>query len=65
MGMLQQMMQTKAASSRQRDNDLRQAHQEAFEKIRRAKESPGSRDTVSAAVQELIDACESYITTQK
>lgn len=64
MGMMQQTMQKKA-SRRERDNELRHAHQEAFEKIRRAQASPEYRDMVSAAVQELIDACETYISVQK
>lgn len=63
MGMLQTMQQKVAR--RQRDNELRVAHQEAFDKIRRAQEAPGYRDMVSEAVKELVDACEFYISTQK
>ena len=44
----------------QRDNDLRAAHRQAFERIRSASGSPGYHEAVSEAVRNLIDACEEY-----
>jgi hypothetical protein len=44
----------------QRDNDLRAAHRQAFDRIRAASGSPGYHDAVSEAVRNLIDACEEY-----
>jgi hypothetical protein len=43
-----------------RDNELRAAHQEAFERIRAATGTPGYHQAVSDAVRSLIDACEAY-----
>ena len=44
----------------QRDNELRAAHRQAFERIRAASGSPGYHEAVSDAVNNLIDACEEY-----
>jgi hypothetical protein len=44
----------------QRDNELRAAHRQAFDRIRAASGSPGYHETVSEAVSSLIDACEDY-----
>jgi hypothetical protein len=44
----------------QRDNDLRAAHRQAFERIRSASGSPGYHEVVSEAVRNLVDACEEY-----
>ncbi|HZA39039.1 MAG TPA: hypothetical protein VFA00_00265 [Actinomycetota bacterium] len=44
----------------QRDNELRAAHRQAFERIRAASGSPGYHEAVSDAVGNLIDACEEY-----
>jgi hypothetical protein len=47
-------------ASESRDNELRAAHQEAFERIRVASGTPGYHQAVSEAVHNLIDACEAY-----
>ncbi len=44
-----------------RDEYLRRAHRQAFEKIRAAAGSAEREVLVSQAVSELIDACESYL----
>jgi hypothetical protein len=45
----------------QREAELRQAHQRAFEKIRAASTAADYQHLVAAAVEELVDACEAYI----
>jgi hypothetical protein len=54
-------MATATEARRDRDYDLRAAHQAAFSKILKAREHAGYRDEVRRAVEELIDACETYI----
>jgi hypothetical protein len=44
-----------------RDEELRLAHQLAFDKILEARSNPGYREVVTKAVEELIDACEAYV----
>jgi hypothetical protein len=56
---LQTMQVTR--SRRDRDAELRGAHQRAFTKIHGAKGSADYRDSVARAVEELVDACEAYI----
>lgn len=58
MGQLQKQIQQ---SSRSRDDELRRAHQRAFEEIRRASDSADERAGVTLAVQHLIEACEAYV----
>ena len=48
---------------RDRDSDLRAAHQTAFNRIREARDHASYRDEVRKAVEELIDACEAYTAT--
>jgi len=55
-----QVMATKRTSQR-RDDDLRAAHKEAFDRILDARSTPGYQDTVHQAVTELIEACENYV----
>jgi hypothetical protein len=43
-----------------RDERLRVAHKRAFDKIRGARSTSNYHATVSAAVEELVDACEAY-----
>lgn len=47
---------------RSRDESLRHAHQRAFEQIREATQSARGERMISQAVEELIDACEAYVT---
>ena len=47
-----------------RDDDLRDAHRRAFDKIREAVNSTEREALVSTAVTELIDACEDYLNTR-
>jgi hypothetical protein len=44
-----------------REDELREAHQRAFDKIQSATARPDYREAVSRAVAELIDACEAYV----
>jgi hypothetical protein len=60
MGRRQQVMATKRTAER-RDDELRAAHKEAFEKILEARSTNGYQDTVHQAVTELIEACEKYV----
>ena len=50
--------QLRRASSR--DQDLRAAHQRAFEQIRAARASADEKRAVKEAIEALIDACEAY-----
>ncbi|MGH2735953.1 MAG: hypothetical protein ACRDKZ_10260 [Actinomycetota bacterium] len=59
MGKLQTAMLTRRVSG-DRDHTLRAAHQAAFDKILRARQSPGYREAVKQAVDDLIEACEAY-----
>jgi hypothetical protein len=43
-----------------RDEELRLAHRRAFAKISQARLADDYRATVRMAVEELIDACETY-----
>lgn len=45
---------------RDRDNELREAHRAAFERIHQARLEADYQTKVSQAVADLIDACESY-----
>lgn len=55
-----QRTQTRAADAR-REAELREAHQVAFDKIRAARSDADYQVLVARAVEELIDACETYI----
>jgi hypothetical protein len=48
-------------SAPQREDQLRQAHRRAFDKIRAASTTTDYQQLVAAAVEELVDACEAYI----
>jgi hypothetical protein len=43
---------------------LRSAQRDAFERMRESNGSPGSRHDFTKAVQDLIDACETYLSRQ-
>lgn len=60
MGKLTQMSKRMAS----RDDELRSAQRLAFERMRESNGSPQSRHDFSQAVQDLIDACESYLSRQ-
>ncbi|MGH2751305.1 MAG: hypothetical protein ACRDK3_10635 [Actinomycetota bacterium] len=55
-----QVLVTKRKSER-RDDELRAAHKEAFDKILEARTTNEYQDTVHRAVTELIEACENYV----
>jgi hypothetical protein len=55
-----QVMVTKRTTER-REDELRAAHKEAFDKILEARSSTGYQDTVHQAVTDLIEACENYV----
>lgn len=58
--MKQTQVQVRAAGRKtEREDDLRAAHERAFDKIRRARGADRRRD-INQAVEELIDACERY-----
>lgn len=48
-------------SRRARDEELREAHHDAFQKIREARTSGNATESIAQAVQELVDACEAYV----
>ncbi|MBA3290719.1 MAG: hypothetical protein H0U17_04415 [Actinobacteria bacterium] len=56
----QQIMVTKRHIER-RDDVLRAAHKEAFDRILEARSTSQYQDTVHKAVTDLIEACESYV----
>jgi hypothetical protein len=47
-----------------RDDELRSAQRLAFERMRESNGSAESRHDFSKAVQDLIDACEAYLSRQ-
>lgn len=55
-----QRTQSHGADAR-REAELREAHQVAFDKIRAARSDADYQILVAKAVEELIDACETYI----
>ena len=61
MGTRQQQVQVTRRSSDRRDDQLRAAHKEAFDKILEARSTPGYQETVHDAVTQLIEACENYV----
>jgi predicted metal-dependent peptidase len=61
MGRRQVQVMTTKRTSQRRDDDLRAAHKEAFDRILEARATPGYQDTVHQAVTELIEACENYV----
>lgn len=61
MGTRQQQVQVTRRSSDRRDDLLRAAHKEAFDKIREARTTPGYQEVVHDAVAQLIEACEGYV----
>jgi hypothetical protein len=60
MGTRQQVRVTRQSSTR-RDDELRAAHKEAFDKILQARSTATYQETVHRAVSELIEACEAYV----
>jgi hypothetical protein len=61
MGTRQQQVQVTRRSSDRRDDQLRAAHKEAFDKILQARTTPGYQEVVHDAVAKLIEACEGYV----
>ena len=61
MGTRQQQVQITRRYSNERDDQLRAAHKEAFDKILEARTTPGYQDVVHDAVAQLIEACEGYV----
>lgn len=49
---------------RNRDDELRAAHERAFEKIGNSLSDPNRSKKIAKAVEELIDACEKYVTAR-
>lgn len=47
-----------------RDDELRSAQRLAFERMRESNGSPESRHDFTKAIQDLIDACETYLSRQ-
>jgi hypothetical protein len=56
--MKQVQVTTRATRRRDRDGELRQAHQVAFSKMAAG---TGRHQEIALAIEELIDACEAYI----
>ena len=61
MGTRRQQVQVTRRSSDRRDDQLRAAHKEAFDKILQARTTPGYQEVVHDAVAQLIEACEGYV----
>ncbi len=60
MQQVQVQVQVKARK-RTRDDDLRQAHGRAFQKIKDSAMDRDRRRRITQAIEELIDACEVYV----
>jgi hypothetical protein len=50
-----------SARGADRDEELRSAHRVAFERIRTSADSPEHHKAITQAVENLIDACETYL----
>lgn len=48
---------------RTKDDELRAAHERAFEKISKSITNPNRSRDIALAVEELIDACETFVTS--